>query len=82
MDIQSFLLGMGAVLLIVSAVGGVVALVKVGKLKKTVTDNEHMRDGHFQHVNTQFTDVYRTMDSRFDKLENKFSNKLENIKTE
>ena len=36
MEIQSFLLGMGVVLLIVSVIGGVVALVKVNKLKSTV----------------------------------------------
>ena len=73
MDIQSFLLGMGAVLLIVSAVGGVVALVKVGKLKREVNQERTNRQMEMQNVYRQFDDVFKTMDSRFDKFENKVS---------
>ena len=73
MDIQSFLLGMGAVLVIASAVGGVVALVKVSKLKKEVNEKEKNRLMEMQGLYRQFDDVYKAMDSRFDKMDNKFS---------
>ena len=82
MDIQSFLLGMGAVLLIVSAVGGVVALVKVGNLKREVNQERNNRNMEMQSVYRQFDDVQKSMDSRFDKMNNKFSNKFEDIKSD
>ena len=82
MDIQSFLLGMGAVLLIVSAVGGVVALVKVSNLKREVNQERNNRQMEMQNVYRQFDDISKTMDSRFDKMDNKFSNKLEDIKSD
>jgi len=73
MDIQSFLLGMGVVLLIASAIGGVIALVKLGKLKVELENKEKGRLMEMQSVYHEFEDVRRTMDSRFDKFENKVS---------
>jgi hypothetical protein len=73
MDIQSFLLGMGAILVIASAVGGIVALVKVSKLKKEVNDKEKGRLMEMQGVYRQFDEMRGGMDSRFDKFENKVS---------
>ena len=73
MDIQSFLLGMGMVLLIASSVVGVIALVKVSKLKKTGEYNKSNRDSEMQNVYHQFEDIRKTIDSRIDKFENKVS---------
>ena len=73
MEIQSFLLGMGVVLLIASVVGGVVALVKVGKLKKEVDFYERNRNSEMQNVYHKFEDIGKGMDSRLDKFENKVS---------
>ena len=73
MDIQSFLLGMSVVLVIASAIGGVIALVKVSNLKKEVNEKEKNRMMEMQSVYRQFDDVYKAMDSRFDKMDNKFS---------
>ena len=73
MDIQSFLLGMSVVLVIASAIGGVIALVKVSNLKKEVNEKEKNRMMEIQSVYRQFYDVYKSMHSRFDKMDNKFS---------
>jgi len=80
MDIQSFLLGMSVVLLIGSSVIGVIALVKVSKLKKTVEFNKSNRDSEMQNVYHEFERVRKSIDSRCDKLDNKFSQQTENIK--
>ena len=80
MDIQSFILGMGAVLVIASAVGGVVAIVKVSKLKREVNQERTNRQMEIQGIYRSFDDVRSDMDSRLDKMDNKFSNKIENIK--
>ena len=71
MEIQSFLLGMGVVLLIVSVIGGVVALVKVNKLKSTVDFFQRERNSEMQNVYHEFEDIRKGMDSRLDKFENK-----------
>jgi len=73
MDIQSFLLGMGVVSLIALAVGGVVALVKVGKLKREVNQERTNRQMEMQGVYQQFEDIRKGTDSRLDKFENKVS---------
>jgi len=73
MDIQSFLLGMGVVSLIALAVGGVVALVKVGKLKREVNQERTNRQMEMQSVYQQFEDIRKGTDSRLDKFENKVS---------
>ena len=71
MDIQSFLLGMGVVSLIALAVGGVVALVKVGKLKREVNQERTNRQMEMQGVYRETEDIRKMMDSRLDKFENK-----------
>jgi len=81
MEIQSFLLGMGVVLLIASVVGGVIALVKVNKLKMTVEFFKRQRDSEMQNVYHQISDITKTMDSRLDKFENKVSERIARIKT-
>jgi len=80
MDIQSFLFGMSVVLLIALAIGGVVALVKVGKLKKLVDLTENNRRMEMQGVYRETEDIRKSIDSRIDKTENKFSMEIENIK--
>ena len=82
MEVLSFVLGMGVVLLIALAIGGVVALVKIGRLKTQVNISENNRNSEMQNVYRQFDDVYKAMDSRFDKMDNKFSNEIENIKSD
>lgn len=73
MDIQSFFLGMSVVLLIASAIIGVIALVKVSKLKKTTEWNESNRNSEMQNVYHEFEKIRKSMDSRIDKFENKVS---------
>jgi hypothetical protein len=41
MEVLSFLLGMGVVLLVALAIGGVIALVKIGRLKTHVNISEN-----------------------------------------
>ena len=79
MEILSFVLGMGVVLLIALAVGGVVALVKIGRLKTQVNISENNRNSEMQNVYRQFDDVYKAMDSRFDKMDNKFKGEVNEI---
>jgi len=79
MEVLSFLLGMGAVLLVALAIGGVVALVKVGKLKTHVNINHNNRSSEMQNIYRQFDDVYKAMDSRFDKMDNKFTGVVNDI---
>ena len=97
MEILSFILGMCAVLVIALAIVGVVALVKVLKLKQNY-DND-VRELHLkindvetnisknidelhqymgreieninQVTSREVNEIYRTIDSRFDKLSNK-----------
>lgn len=73
MDIQSFFLGVGVVLVIASLIVGVIALVKVSKLKKTTEFNKSNRDSEMQSVYREFEDIRKTIDSRIDKFENKVS---------
>jgi len=80
MDIQSFILGMGAVLLIATAISGVVAVVKVYKLKKHVTWTENNRQSEMQNVYNELDRIKKSIESRADKLESKFLKELENIK--
>lgn len=77
-DLQSFILGMGLVMLIALVVGIVVALVKVIKLRKDFDnygfgfqqqiDNTHKAiDVKVNEINHQFENLYKDMDSRLDK---------------
>jgi len=86
MDIQSFILGMCAVLLIALVIGSVVALVKVLRLEK---NSNNINIGFQQQIDLlkrdcesndevlatqlgqQINQVYQDIDSRMDKLYNK-----------
>jgi len=77
-DLQSFILGMGLVMLIALVVGIVVALVKVIKLRKDFDNygfgfqqqiDNIIKERGFQYEDTarKIGDVYKDMDSRLDK---------------
>lgn len=71
MDIQSFILGMGAMLVLAFAIGSIFAVVKVIKLGKNFREVQIWISQEFEKekmiVGNQFQEVYRTIDSRFDK---------------
>ncbi len=88
MDILSFILGMSVVVVIAVAVVAVSAFVKVSKTNKDIkdrfealyrdVDNLHRvigqeNENQNRERDTIINDIYRTIDSRFDKLESKFS---------
>ena len=88
MDILSFILGMSIVVVIAVAVVAVSAFVKVSKTNKDIkdqfealyrdVDNLHRvigqeNENQNRERDTIINDIYRTIDSRFDKLESKFS---------
>ena len=71
METQSFILGMGAVLVIAAVIVGVVAFFKVIKLKSN--------------FNEQIKDVYTTIESGWGDVDNRFiekDRKIENVYTE
>ena len=75
MDILSFILGMSIVVVIAVAVVAVMAFVKVSKHNKEI-DNLHQilgreLDNQTRERNEAVQDIFRTMDSRLDKLEGK-----------
>jgi Na+-transporting NADH:ubiquinone oxidoreductase subunit NqrC len=75
MDILSFILGMSIVVVIAVAVVAVMAFVKVSKHNKEI-DNLHQilgreLDNQTRERNEIVQDIFRTMDSRLDKLESK-----------
>jgi peptidoglycan hydrolase CwlO-like protein len=89
MEIQSFILGMGAVLVIIAVVVGVVAFFKVIKLERklnekesdiyrTIDNNRKDVDSMVTQLNTQIDKVYGEIDSRYDKLKSVFSKEIEN----
>ncbi len=90
MDILSFILGMSVVVVIAVAVVAVSAFVKVSRTNKDIkdqfealyrdVDNLHRiigqeNENQNRERDTIINDIYRTIDSRFDKLESKFSKK-------
>ena len=86
MDILSFILGMSVVVVIAVAVVAVMAFVKVNKTNKEINnlqlsiDDLHRVigqevDNQNRERDTIVNDIYRTIDSRLDKLESKFSKK-------
>ena len=79
MDILSFILGMSVVVVIAVAVVAVMAFVKVKKLNKEIESLHQMVSGDFERVNRDMTDMQRdifsSLDSRLDKLEQKLTNK-------
>lgn len=87
MDIPSFLLGMGVVLLIALTIGSVIALVKVIKVAKysqNLQSNVGIQFGevdkkinnNFAELQRQVDDVNKKVDSRYDKLDDKIKKEL------
>jgi uncharacterized membrane protein len=79
MDILSFILGMSVVVVIAVAVVAVIAFVKVRKHNKEI-DEIHQIIGREVDVQnrereTIVQDIYRTLDSRLDKLESKLNSR-------
>jgi predicted Holliday junction resolvase-like endonuclease len=75
MDILSFILGMSIVVVIAVAVVAVMAFVKVNKLNKEIESLHTILGLEVASQNRErenvINDVYRTLDSRLDKLESK-----------
>ena len=75
MDILSFILGMSMVVVIAVAVVAVMAFVRVNKLNKEIEIIHTVMGNEIQTQNRErekdITEVYRTIDSRLDKLESK-----------
>jgi Flp pilus assembly protein TadB len=82
MDILSFILGMSIVVVIAVAVVAVIAFVKVKKHNKEIETIHTIMGNEFDRVNRErereITDVYRTLDSRLDKLESKLTDTIKN----
>ncbi len=75
MDILSFILGMSIVVVIAVAVVAVMAFVKVRKHNKEIDELQQILGREIEQQNRErereITEVYRTLDSRLDKLESK-----------
>jgi hypothetical protein len=75
MDILSFILGMSMVVVIAVAVVAVMAFVRVNKLNKEIESLHTILGLEVESQNRErenvINDVYRTLDSRLDKLESK-----------
>jgi hypothetical protein len=75
MDILSFILGMSMVVVIAVAVVSVMAFVRVNKLNKEIESLHTILGLEVASQNRErenvINDVYRTLDSRLDKLESK-----------
>jgi len=75
MDILSFILGMSMVVVVAVAIVAVIAFVKVNKLSKEIETIHTVMGLEIETQNRErenvINDVYRTLDSRLDKLESK-----------
>jgi cell division protein FtsB len=75
MDILSFILGMSIVVVIAVAVVAVMAFVKVNKHNKEIDNLQQVLgrelDNQTRERNEVVQEIFRTMDSRLDKLESK-----------
>ena len=95
MDLVSFLLGIGAVLIVALVIVGVVALVKVLKLEKLVknevsnmyqitsrieTDMTREIENVRQQIEKEVTELDKSVDSRTDKASDRLMRTLENMK--
>jgi len=89
MDILSFILGMSIVVVIAVAVVAVMAFVKVSRTNKEINnlqlniDDLHRVIGHEIEIQNRerdniVNDIYRTIDSRLDKLESKLMDTIKN----
>ena len=77
MDILSFILGMSMVVVFAVAIVAVIAFVRVNKLNKEIESLHTVLGLEIGNQNRErenaITDVYRSLDSRLDKLESKFT---------
>ncbi len=77
MDILSFILGMSIVVVIAVAVVAVVAFVRVNRHNKDIEELHQILGREIDNQNRErendIQNVYRTLDSRLDKLESKFT---------
>jgi transcription initiation factor TFIIIB Brf1 subunit/transcription initiation factor TFIIB len=77
MDILSFILGMSIVVVIAVAVVAVVAFVRVNRHNKDIEELHQVLGREIDNQNRErendIQNVYRTLDSRLDKLESKFT---------
>ncbi len=78
MDILSFILGMSVVVVIAVAVVAVVAFVRVNRHNKDIEELHQILGREIDNQNRErendIQNVYRTLDSRLDKLESKITN--------
>ena len=79
MDLISFILGMSIVVVIAVAVVAIMAFVRVNKQKKEIEMIEQYLareiENQLRDRDRIVDDIYRTMDSRLDKLESKLSSR-------
>ena len=79
METLSFVLGMALVVVIAIAIVAVYAFVKVKQVKEQINNSEQSFSRDIENVyrtlHEEVSGVYRQMDSRFDKLESKLTNK-------
>ena len=79
MDILSFILGMSVVVVIAVAVVAVMAFVKVKKHNKEIEGIHQFLTREFENQNRErdniVQDIYRTLDSRLDKLESRITSR-------
>ena len=79
MDLISFILGMSIIVVIAVAVVAVMAFVRVNKQKKEIEMIEQYLareiENQLRDRDRIVDDIYRTIDSRLDKLESKLSSR-------
>ena len=79
MDLVSFILGMSIVVVIAMAVVAVITFVRVNKQEEKIKQIEQFLtreiENQMRDRDRIIDDVYRTMDSRLDKLESKLSSR-------
>ncbi len=79
METISFVLGMASVVVIAVAIVAVYAFVKVREQKEEISNLYRTISDSESHIHNRITEetrnIYSTLDSRFDKLENKVNNK-------
>jgi cell division protein ZapA (FtsZ GTPase activity inhibitor) len=79
MDVLSFVLGMCMVVVIVVAIVAVISFVKVNKHNKEIAEIHQVIGRELENQNRErdniVNDIYRTLDSRLDKLESKLSSR-------
>jgi predicted Holliday junction resolvase-like endonuclease len=78
METLSFILGIAFVVVIAVAIVAVYAFVRVNKIKQYLESTERYLSHEMSNVYKEIADradnITRSMDSRFDKLENKLTN--------